>query len=165
MKPTDPTFQKIIEEGSPASARRIRESLIKRIQDITKRKLIIYIASMTHPMASIMPLDVPIFEDMLRTSSEATRADLMINSPGGDANTAEKLLIMCRTRFSDEFNVIVPNFAKSAATMIALGADKIYMGYLSELGPVDPQISVPLPTGQGAVRSGQNISGRVRKNT
>jgi len=148
LKPTDPTFQKIIEEGSPASARRIRESLIKRIQDITKRKLIIYIASMTHPMASIMPLDVPIFEDMLRTSSEATRADLMINSPGGDANTAEKLLIMCRTRFSDEFNVIVPNFAKSAATMIALGADKIYMGYLSELGPVDPQISVPLPTGQ-----------------
>jgi len=32
--------------------------------------------------------------------------------------------------------------------MMALGADKIYMGYLSELGPVDPQISIPLPTGQ-----------------
>jgi len=29
--------------------------------------------------------------------------------------------------------------AKSAATLIALGADQIVMGYCSELGPIDPQ--------------------------
>lgn len=103
---------------------------------------------MSHTMPGIMTQDIPIFEDLLRTSSLNTRGDLMINSPGGDANTAEKILLMCRTRFSDEFNIVVPNFAKSAATMIALGADKIYMGYLSDLGPVDPQISVVLPNGQ-----------------
>ncbi len=146
--PTDPIFQRIIEERSSVGARRARESIIKRIQEKTGRKLIVYVASMTHPMASIVPHDIPIFEDLMRVSSGATKADLMINSPGGFANTAEKMLIMCRARFTDEFNVIVPNFAKSAATMIAVGADKISMGYLSELGPVDPQIPVPLPAGQ-----------------
>ncbi|MGB9895532.1 MAG: SDH family Clp fold serine proteinase [Thermoproteota archaeon] len=99
-------------------------------------------------MPNIMPQDVPIFEDMLRVSSKDTKADLIINSPGGDPNTAEKILMMCRARFKEEFNVIVPNFAKSAATMVALGSDKIFMGYLSELGPIDPQVPIPLPTGQ-----------------
>ena len=33
----------------------------------------------------------------------------------------------------------VPRRAKSAATLISLGADEIHMGHLSELGPIDPQ--------------------------
>jgi hypothetical protein len=32
--------------------------------------------------------------------------------------------------------------AKSAGTLIALGADEIVMGYCSELGPIDPQIPI-----------------------
>jgi len=73
----------------------------------------------------------------------------MLNSPGGDANAAEKLLMMCRQRFTEEFDVIVPDYAKSAATMIALGSDKIMMGYLAELGPIDPQLQTsPIPGGE-----------------
>jgi len=63
----------------------------------------------------------------------------MINSPGGNADVAEKMIRMCRQRFQT-FNIIVPDYAKSAATMIALGSDKIMMGYLAELGPIDPQL-------------------------
>ena len=37
---------------------------------------------------------------------------------------------------------MVPNMAKSAGTLIALGADRIVMGYCSELGPIDPQIRI-----------------------
>jgi len=69
----------------------------------------------------------------------------MINCPGGDSNAAEKLLLMCRQRFTKEFNVIVPDYAKSAATMLALGSDKILMGYLAESGPIDPQLSTAPP--------------------
>ena len=36
--------------------------------------------------------------------------------------------------------VIVPDFAKSAGTLIALGADWIVMSDTSELGPIDPQV-------------------------
>jgi len=41
-----------------------------------------------------------------------------------------------------ELVVIVPDQAKSAATIFALGADRILMGTSSDLGPIDPQISV-----------------------
>jgi ClpP class serine protease len=39
--------------------------------------------------------------------------------------------------------VVVPDQAKSAATLIALGADEILMGPASDLGPIDPQIELP----------------------
>jgi hypothetical protein len=42
--------------------------------------------------------------------------------------------------FADEFYVLVPFKAYSAATLVALGADKIIMGKKGELGPIDPQI-------------------------
>jgi ClpP class serine protease len=35
----------------------------------------------------------------------------------------------------------VPARAKSAATMICFGAEKVLMGATSELGPIDPQIA------------------------
>jgi hypothetical protein len=52
---------------------------------------------------------------------------------------------MCRTHLAGDnkkLRVIVPNIAKSAATLFALGADEILMGYLSELGPIDPQVPI-----------------------
>jgi hypothetical protein len=167
--PLDPVFSRIFDEMSVTGATRKRQDLIKKIQQVTGRKLAVYTASMNHPMASIMQLDAPLFEDCMRVC-EGPRGDLMINSPGGDANTAEKILKMCRFRFSEEFNVIVPNYAKSAATMLALGADRILMGYLSELGPVDPQIQIILPTGQtqliparAYIRGLENIRDRIAR--
>jgi len=90
--------------------------------------------------------DVPSFEDLLRSAGKAEDGYLMINSPGGDGNAAEKLLMMCRQRFTKSFYIIVPDYAKSAATMMCLGSDKILMGYLAELGPIDPQLrTAPIP--------------------
>jgi hypothetical protein len=47
---------------------------------------------------------------------------------------------LCQQYCKGSFTVIVPYYAKSAATIIALGADKIFMGPTSELGPIDPQL-------------------------
>jgi hypothetical protein len=41
------------------------------------------------------------------------------------------------------FVVVVPDIAKSAATIFALGAHEIVMGPPSDLGPIDPQVFVP----------------------
>ena len=73
--------------------------------------------------------------------------DLILHSPGGSAQAAEQVLEYLRTRF-DYIRAIVPLQAKSAATMIALGCDEILMGDHSELGPIDPQILVPVPEGR-----------------
>ena len=66
----------------------------------------------------------------------------MIHTNGGSGEAAEKIAEMCRNRCSGEFRVIIPNMAKSAGTLIALGADKVVMGHCSEVGPIDPQIRI-----------------------
>lgn len=139
-----PIFRNVIDPNSAA----VRQQLIKKIQSKLQPagKLITYTANPGHPFGLIMGQDALLFEDLHRSISDTKVGYLMLTSPGGDPNAAEKLLIMCRERFTEGFYVIVPNHAKSAGTMIALGSDKVLMGYLAELGPIDPQIQLsPLP--------------------
>ncbi len=136
-----PIFRDVID---PNSAKH-RQEIIKRIQKKIDGKLITYTSNPGHPFSGIIKLDVLPFEDLLRSIGGSEKGFLMINCPGGDSNAAEKLLLMCRQRFTKEFSVIVPDYAKSAATMLALGSDKILMGYLAELGPIDPQLSTTPP--------------------
>lgn len=73
--------------------------------------------------------------------------DVLIHSPGGHIDiayqTAKFLRQHCKT-----LNVIVPLYAKSAATLLCLMADNIYMGEFAELGPLDVQIHDPFEKGQ-----------------
>lgn len=70
------------------------------------------------------------------------KLDLLLQSPGGILEAAYKFFRICKD-YSEEFNVIVPLSAKSAATTICLGAKEIVMTSISELGPVDPIIQHP----------------------
>lgn len=70
------------------------------------------------------------------------KLDLLIQSPGGILEAAYKFYRICKN-YSEEFNVIVPLSAKSAATTICLGAKEIVMTSISELGPVDPIVQHP----------------------
>lgn len=63
---------------------------------------------------------------------------LLIDSPGGFASTAYKIARLLQKR-SGTFIAIVPQYAKSAATLLALGAQQILMGESAELGPLDAQ--------------------------
>jgi len=89
--------------------------------------------------------DIPSLADLLTSVSGAEQINVVLHSPGGDPTIVEKMVDMCRSHLSGEhrmLRVIVPNLAKSAATLLALGADKILMGYCSELGPIDPQVLI-----------------------
>lgn len=72
--------------------------------------------------------------------------ELLIHSPGGDADTAYTLMRYFR-RHCQKLNVIVPLYAKSAATLMSLGADAIFMGEFAELGPIDVQMTDILKRG------------------
>ncbi len=63
---------------------------------------------------------------------------LILHSRGGSIEPAYLISKTCREN-SQEFSVAVPRRAKSAATLISLGAKSIHMGHMSELGPIDPQ--------------------------
>jgi len=88
--------------------------------------------------------DADMLEGFLQNMDLSKGLALMINSPGGSGLAAERIINICRNYSgTKDYWVIVPNKAKSAATMICFGASKIYMGATSELGPVDPQINIP----------------------
>jgi ClpP class serine protease len=65
---------------------------------------------------------------------------LFVSSPGGDGIAATRIINICRNYSgTDEYWAVVPSRAKSAATLICMGASEIIMSASSELGPVDPQ--------------------------
>ena len=70
---------------------------------------------------------------------EAGGLTVLLDSPGGDIESAYRMLLALRGKAGD-IEVLVPGMAKSAATFFCLGADSIHMGRYGELGPLDPQI-------------------------
>ena len=69
---------------------------------------------------------------------------LIIHTPGGEMASTETIVDYLRSKF-DYIEVIVPVYAMSGGTMIALNSDKIVMGRQSQLGPIDAQL--PLSNG------------------
>src|SRR2546428_11164417 len=71
-------------------------------------------------------------------------------------------VVSALSRASDEWNLLFPFRANSAATLIALGADKILLGRQGELGPIDPILQLPRllpqPGGQPTVMMAEPIS-------
>ena len=67
--------------------------------------------------------------------------DIILHSPGGNAETAEAIIDYLRGRFPG-LRIIVPIAAMSAAAMMSMAADEIIMGAHSQLGPIDPQIAI-----------------------
>ena len=84
--------------------------------------------------------------------TEKTKPLLMILvSNGGEPGSAYLIGKLCRESCNGKFLVVVPRYAKSAATLLATAANEIHMGSLSELGPIDPQIN-KMPTDRKSTR-------------
>ena len=114
-----------------------RQSLIKRIQDRIERSLICYVSG---SRCFIDEGDTMPFVDLLHNVPPNRGLDLLLHTGGGSIDTAEKLMGMMRRHVGPaELRIIVPDFAKSAGTLMVLGADSVVMSDMSELGPIDPQ--------------------------
>ncbi len=115
-----------------------RISLLKSIENTLEARVISYI--------SYYPMDdyvlVPLYKQ-LSTIGKTDKLYLFLNSYGGAVDTPYKIVNLIR-EYCDYFGVIIPFVAKSAATMVAIGADEIIMGPTSELGPIDPLVKHPV---------------------
>lgn len=81
-------------------------------------------------------------DEAIESDADQNEIDVWLESPGGDASVAYKLFLDLRHRCK-KLRVVIPDYAKSAATLFALGADEIYMAPAAELGPLDAQIEHP----------------------
>lgn len=115
-----------------------RVCFIKRLEELRDSKVLVYF--------SYTPLDdsilVPLYEQ-LKEIGHTKKIDLVLHSYGGAVDTPYKVVMLIR-EFCEEFSVIVPFVAKSAASMLVLGADEVVMGPISELGPIDPLVKHPV---------------------
>lgn len=68
-----------------------------------------------------------------------TKVALLIDSPGGDAKSAFQIAKVLR-HCCGGFVAVIPRYAKSAATLLTLGAESIIFNEVAELGPLDVQI-------------------------
>jgi ATP-dependent protease ClpP protease subunit len=121
---------------------RARKQLFKRLEnegDPKPRRVAMYYAQLTR---GISHDDVLPFMSMLKGIGRVANLDLIVHSPGGDGVATDKMMDLCRRYCNGVLRVVVPLYAKSAATLMALSADEIVMGETSELGPIDAQVSI-----------------------
>src|SRR3989344_5999856 len=97
--------------------------------------------------------------ESVETEVRNKKGDLLyfvVQSDGGEPFAAMKIMNILHNRFVKIIS-IVPNQAMSAATLMTLGTDEIYMDDKSALGPLDLPIEHP--------KDGSNISALDVQNT
>lgn len=120
--------------------RYLRQQLIRDIEALTGRRLIVYFAN-RFIVGSDINDDDPIYVTELLSDVASTDAvDLMIETNGGKTDSTEAIVSILQHRLKD-LRVVVANAAKSNGTLICLAANTIVMGPSSELGPIDPHLN------------------------
>jgi len=89
---------------------------------------------------SICQNDVIGLYALLRNAGKLDRLSLFIKSDGGSGQAALRMVNLLR-RYVDHLTVLAPLECQSAATMLALGADRILMGPLAHLSAVDTSLT------------------------
>jgi hypothetical protein len=122
-------------------SRERRRELLRKLGDAVGRTVIAFFTSQTHPVA-LDQTDADMLEDVLRQTTLHDGLCLVLDTPGGDGITAERIVRICRVYSDNKFDVFVARRAKSAGTIIAMGSNRILMGETSALGRIDPQILI-----------------------
>jgi hypothetical protein len=119
-----------------------RKHLIELLEIERASRVLTYVTSDRQPASAQIGEDAlrPIF-DVLATIGHADKLDLFIYSRGGALEVPWRIASALREA-SNGWDILVPFRANSAATLLALGADRIVLGRHGELGPIDPILNV-----------------------
>jgi ClpP class serine protease len=123
-----------------------RLRLIRKIEKRRKSRLI----TLIHRQECVSFLGVPFrqyidIEDSelilraIRRTPDDMPIDILLHTPGGLVLAAEQIAHAIR-RHPAPVTVLVPHYAMSGGTLLALAADEIIMDENAVLGPVDPQL-------------------------
>jgi hypothetical protein len=124
-----------------------RRELIRKIEEARDSRVLTYVTGDRQPAVSQIGEDsLRPMVDHLRSMRHVKRIDLFLYSRGGAIDVPWRIATALR-QASDEWNILIPFRANSAATLLALGADHIIMGPQGELGPIDPQLTITRPGG------------------
>ncbi len=109
----------------------------KALEDELKSDVVCYFGSI-HPQIT-RPFRNFIEEVKKASIREENTLSIVLRSPGGSAETAERMVSVVRHHYAT-VNFVVPDYAMSAGTIFCMSGDRIFMDYSSALGPIDPQV-------------------------
>jgi len=123
-----------------------RARALTAVQQLRKSRVI----AMVHRQETIGFLGVPLYrfididdsEEILRAirlTPDETPIDLILHTPGGLVLASEQIAYALQSHPA-KVTVLVPHYAMSGGTLLALAADEILMDAAAVLGPVDPQL-------------------------
>ena len=129
----------------------VRQACMRTLSYYTGRATIVYASHWSEPGvggSAHLNIDVTDLQGFMEVLSniDERELDLVIHSGGGDVHAAEAIVEYLRSKF-DHIRVFVPVSAMSAASMIALSADEVFLGRHSHLGPIDLQMPLRTPFG------------------
>lgn len=119
--------------------RYLRQLLIGDIQETTGRELVVFFSVNHHQSGNLDFNDADDLSEVL-DGCKTNEIDLLVQTPGGNPDACEKLISILDHRL-DNYRVLVPSWAKSAGTIVAISSSEIIMGLNSELGPIDPHFN------------------------
>jgi ClpP class serine protease len=132
-----------------ASQRRLQMRRYRAIRALERRRAS-RVITLIHRQEAVSLLGIPLrrFIDVddseqvlraIRLTPDSVPLDLVVHTPGGLVLASEQIARALH-RHPARVTVIVPHYAMSGGTLLALAADEIVMDPNAVLGPVDPQL-------------------------
>lgn len=114
-------------------------SKIRGLSSCQEGALLIYWCGVDTISKPIAEEDIEVLYDCLQSIGNSPHLNLILSSGGGLVTAAYRVALLLR-EFTNNLTVIIPYKARSSATLICLSANKLLMGALSELSPLDAHI-------------------------
>lgn len=109
------------------------------LSKIFEADVVILAAQMAFGLDDIVRSEIEkIKESNSESDPTVNKLVVFLETTGGYIEVVERIVEVFRRHYS-EVEFVIPNFAYSAGTVLALSGDEIYMDYYSVLGPIDPQ--------------------------
>jgi len=131
------------------NSRESRLEIIRNIEGARGSKLLVYFCGDRPGIPANIAGDAirPLYDHLCTFATPGNKVELIdfyMYALGGRMEVPWRIATMLR-EFCESLNVIIPYKAYSAATLIALSADKIIMGRKGELSPIDPTLHLIIP--------------------
>jgi ClpP class serine protease len=131
---------------APVQQRYARDSVLSKLQEERHSRVI----AMIHRQETVALLGIPVAsyidiedsEEVLRTIRRTPPdepIDFILHTPGGLVLATEQIA-HALIEHPGKVRVLIPHYAMSGGTLIALASDELIMDANAVLGPVDPQI-------------------------
>lgn len=122
---------------------------IRELEQLRRSRVIVYVGEDRAPFPKgLEDEDVAALYSCLRRLGPTDRLAFVLHTYGGRVNVSRRIYHLLRT-YAPQIDVLVPYKARSAGTLLCLGAHELVLTPLAELGPIDPYIHAAGETAGG----------------